>query len=414
MIAGSAFLPAYPAKAGRGIQPTGPRCGGWFVALGQRETPMKTAFIYTDAYMDYDYGPTHPLKVVRLKLTYELIKAYGLLSLPSVQFIPTRKANEEDLAIFHSRDYLTVLRQASEGTPQSGLVPYGLGPGDNPVFKGVYDWSLWVTGATLQAGDCVANGGKKIAFNMAGGLHHAQQSRASGFCYINDVVVGISRLIEQGKRVVYIDLDAHHGDGVQKAFYNTDTVLTISLHETGYTLFPGTGHEDEIGEGKGEGYSVNIPFPPFTGDENYLWAFEEIVPPLVKGFGPDVVVTQLGVDTFYNDPLANLHLSMVGFEKVVRRIKDLAPRWVALGGGGYEISNVARAWTLAWAVMNEVELDESLPESYQEKATRLGIREKNLRGEPPPLSHGLEGSFRREIERVVEYHHEKVFPRIIH
>ena len=375
---------------------------------------MKTAFVYTDAYMDYDYGPTHPLKVVRLKLTYELIKAYGLLSLPSVQFIETRKANEEDVAIFHRRDYLAALRQASEGLSQGGLMPYGLGPGDNPIFKGVYDWSLWVTGATLQAGECVANGERQMAFNIAGGLHHAQPSRASGFCYMNDVVVGISKLIEQGKRVVYIDIDAHHGDGVQEAFYKTDRVLTISLHESGYTLFPGTGHEDEMGEGEGVGYSVNVPFPPMTDDKNYLWAFEEIVPPLVKGFGPDVVVTQLGVDTFYDDPLANLHLSIYGFEKVVRRIKDLAPRWVALGGGGYEISNVARAWTLAWAVMNEVDLAESVPESYQEKAGRLGIREKNLRGDPPPPSHGVEGSFRKEIERVVEYHHKNVFPKIIH
>jgi acetoin utilization protein AcuC len=386
----------------------------YVVATGKRETAMKTAFVYTDAYMDYDYGPTHPLKVVRLKLTYELIKAYGLLNLPSVQFIPTRKASEEDVALFHSRDYLAALRQASEGISQSSLIPYGLGPGDNPIFKGVYDWSLWVTGATLQAGECVANGEKQTAFNIAGGLHHAQSSRASGFCYINDVVVGISKLIEEGKRVVYIDIDAHHGDGVQEAFYNTDKVLTISLHESGYTLFPGTGHEDEIGVGEGMGYSVNVPFPPMTDDESYLWAFEEIVPPLVKGFGPDVVVTQLGVDTFYDDPLTNLRLSIYGFEKVVRRIKDLAPRWVALGGGGYEISNVARAWTLAWAVMNEVDLAESLPECYQEKAGRLGLREKNLRGEPPPSSPGLEDSFRKEIERVVEYHHKHVFPKIIH
>jgi len=373
---------------------------------------MKTAFIYTDAYVDFDYGPTHPLKVIRLKLTYELIKAYGLLSLPFVQSIQTKKADDEDLALFHSRDYLDILKQASKGQSAKSFYHYGLGPGDNPIFKGLYDWSLWVTGATLQASELVAKGEKEIAFNIAGGLHHAQRSRASGFCYINDAVVGISKLLKQGKRVVYIDIDVHHGDGVQKAFYQTDQVLSISFHESGYTLFPGTGFESEIGEGAGEGYSVNVPFPAFTGDETYLWAFEEVVPPLLQAFKPDVVFSQLGVDTFYNDPLANLHLSIAGFERIVRRIKDLVPRWVALGGGGYEISNVARAWTLAWAIMNGIELNENLPEPYLEKAGRLGIHDRKLREGAPPPSQRYDNGGRMEIERVVDYLQKKVFPKI--
>jgi len=373
---------------------------------------MKTGFIYTDAYVEFDYGPTHPLKVIRLKLTYELIKAYGLLSLPSVQAIPTQKADDEDLALFHSRDYLDVLKQASEGRLARAFYHYGLGPGDNPIFKGLYDWSLWVTGGTLQAGELVAIGEKEIAFSIAGGLHHAQRSKASGFCYINDAVVGISRLLKQGKRVVYIDIDVHHGDGVQKAFYQTDQVLTISLHETGYTLFPGTGFESEIGEGAGEGYSVNVPFPPHTDDEMYLWAFEEIVPPLLQAFKPDVVFTQLGVDTFHNDPLGNLNLSIAGFEKVVRRIKDLVPRWVALGGGGYEVSNVVRAWTLAWAIMNGIELKENLPEAYLEKAARLGIYDRELREGGSPPSQSSDSGIRMEIERVVDYLQKKVLPKV--
>jgi acetoin utilization protein AcuC len=341
---------------------------------------MKTAFIYTDAYLDYDYGPTHPLRIIRLKLTYELIKAYGLLNLPSVQFISTLKAEEENAAIFHSQEYLNILRQANEGFLLGDAYVYGLGPGDNPIFQGLFNWSLLVTGATLQAVDFVADGKGEVAFNIAGGLHHAMRSRASGFCYMNDPVIGIMRLLSRGKRVAYIDIDAHHGDGVQKAFYETKQVLTISLHENGYTLFPGTGFEYEIGEGEGEGYSVNLPFPPFIGDEIYLWAFEEVVPELIHAFQPDVVVTQLGADTFYDDPLTNLHLSIRGYEKVLKRIKDLAPRWVALGGGGYNISNVARAWTLAWAVMNGIELKEELPESYLKEAMRMGIEEKELRG----------------------------------
>ena len=373
---------------------------------------MKTAFIYTDAYLDYDYGPTHPLKIIRLKLTYELIQAYGLLDLPSVQSIITKKAEEDDLALFHSRDYLNILEGASEGHLGGNAYSYGLGPGDNPIFPGLYNWSLLVTGATLQAVDFVAKGEGEIAFNIAGGLHHAMRSRASGFCYVNDPVIGILKLLDQGKRVAYIDIDAHHGDGVQAAFYGTNKVLTISLHESGYTLFPGTGFEYEIGEGKGEGYAINLPFPPYTDDEVYVWAFEEIVPPLIHAFRPDVVLTQLGVDSFYNDPLTNLQLSMIGFEKVVRRIKELAPRWVALGGGGYDLSNVARAWTLAWAVMNGIELSEELPKSYVEIAAKVGIYEKELRGKPESSSGRQSEENRTEVERIVDYLKKTVFPKL--
>jgi acetoin utilization protein AcuC len=373
---------------------------------------MKNAFIYTDAYLDYDYGPTHPLQIIRLKLTYDLIKAYGFLDLPSVQFIPTIKAEEKDLVSFHSKEYLNVLKQANEGYLIGDAYLYGLGPGDNPIFPGLFNWSLLVTGATLQAVDFVADGRGEIAFNIAGGLHHAMSARASGFCYINDPVIGIMRLLNRGKRVAYIDIDAHHGDGVQKAFYGINQVLTISLHETGYTLFPGTGFENEIGEGEGEGYSVNLPFPPYTDDEVYLWVFEEVVPELVHAFQPDVVVTQLGVDTFYNDPLTNLHFSILGYERVLKRIKGLAPRWVALGGGGYNIFNVVQAWTLAWAVMNGIELNEKLPESFFKEAVKMGIEERELRGHLRTPLHSQNKENRVEMERVVHYIKETVLPKV--
>jgi acetoin utilization protein AcuC len=373
---------------------------------------MKTAFIYTDAYLDYDYGPTHPLRIIRLKLTYDLIKAYELLDLPSVQFIPTIKAEEKDLAAFHSEEYLEILKQANEGRLTGSAYYFGLGPGDNPIFPGLYNFSLLLAGATLQAVDFVADEKGEIAFNIAGGLHHAMRSRASGFCYINDPVVGIMRLLSRGKRVAYIDIDAHHGDGVQKAFYETNRVLTISLHESGSTLFPGTGFEYEIGKGEGEGYSVNLPFPHDTDDEVYVWTFEEIVPELIHAFQPDVVVTQLGVDTFYDDPLTNLRLSILGYERVLKRIKDLAPKWVALGGGGYNISNVARAWTLAWAVMNGIELKEGLPESFSKEAERMGVEERELRGSLGTPLHGQNEENRMEMERVVHYVKETVLPKV--
>ena len=373
---------------------------------------MKSAFIYTDAYLDYDYGPAHPLRIVRLKLTYDLINGYGLLDLPSVQFIPTIKAEEKDLAVFHSEEYLNILKQANEGHFTEDAFLYGLGPGDNPIFPGLLDWSLLVTGATLQAVDFVVSGKGEVAFNIAGGLHHAMRSRASGFCYINDPVIGMMQLLSWGKRVAYIDIDAHHGDGVQKAFYESSQVLTISLHETGCTLFPGTGFEYEIGEGEGEGYSVNLPFPPHADDELYVWAFEEVVPELLHVFRPDIVVTQLGADTFYDDPLTTLDLSILGYERVLKRIKGLAPRWVALGGGGYNISNVARAWTLAWAIMNGVELNEKLPGSFSKEAMKIGIEERELRGRPRTPLHSQSKENRAEMERVVHYIKETVLPKV--
>ncbi len=373
---------------------------------------MKTGLIYTDSYLNYDYGPTHPLRIRRLKLTYDLIKAYGLLDLPSAQFISTLKAEQKDLIVYHSEEYLNMLRVANEGHFTGKAYPYGLGPGDNPIFPGVMDLSLLITGATLQAVDFVASGKGSVAFNMAGGLHHAMRSRASGFCYINDPVIGIMKLVSEGKRVAYLDIDAHHGDGVQKAFYESNRVLTISLHESGSSLFPGTGFQDEIGEGEGEGYSINLPFPPHTEDEVYLWTFEQVVPEIIHAFQPDILVTQLGVDTFYNDPLTNLDLSILGYERVLKRIKGLAPKWVALGGGGYDLSNVARAWTLAWAIMNGVELEEELPENFLKEAVKMGVEEKKLREHVISPWRSESKEKRMEMEKVVQYLKEKVFPKI--
>lgn len=373
---------------------------------------MKTGLIHTDSYLDYDYGPTHPLRIRRLKLTYDLIKAYGLLDQPSAQLITTLKAEVKDLIVYHSEEYLNMLRLANEGHFTGEAYVYGLGPGDNPIFPGLLDLSLLVTGATLQAVDFVAGGKGAIAFNMAGGLHHAMRSRASGFCYINDPVIGIMKLLSEGKRVAYLDIDAHHGDGVQKAFYESNRVLTISLHESGSSLFPWTGFESEIGQGEGEGYSVNLPFPPHTEDELYLWTFDQVVPEIIHAFQPDIVVTQLGVDTFSNDPLTNLDLTILGYERVLNRIRDLAPKWVALGGGGYDLSNVARAWTLAWAIMNGVELKEELPEDFLKEAAEMGMEEKKLREHAiSPRRSGSEEK-RTEMERVVQYIKENVFPKI--
>lgn len=340
---------------------------------------MKTAFLYSDDLSRFSYGATHPLKPVRLKLTYELIKACGLLAPDDPRMIVPAPAKREDLLAFHSPEYIAMLEASNTGKPVPGAAVFGLGEGDNPVFPGMFDWSLLVAGASLKAADLVDSGEVAIAFNISGGLHHALASRASGFCYINDPVLAIMLLMNRGRRVAYIDIDAHHGDGVQAAFYDTDTVLTISLHETGRTLFPGTGFERETGEGAGKGYSVNVPLPPEAGDEIFVRAFTDVVPRRIEQFKPDVIVSQLGVDTFRNDPLAHLNVTTEGFSTIVGMIKALAPKWVALGGGGYDVGNVARAWTLAWAIMNDAQAPDEIPASFLSQFSGAGFPGRRLR-----------------------------------
>jgi acetoin utilization protein AcuC len=373
---------------------------------------MKTAFIYSDDFAKYDYGPGHPLKPFRLKLAHDLIKAYGLLSLPDVRVVGAKPAEEDDLLLYHTADYIEILKAADSGLAVPGGERYGLGFGDNPVFEGVFEWSRLVTGASLQAAELVDSGEVPIAFNISGGLHHALASRASGFCYMNDPVIVISSLLKKGRRVAYIDIDAHHGDGVQEAFYRTDKVLTISLHESGLYLFPGTGFESEIGEREGRGYSVNIPMPPSSDDGLFMYAFNEVVPSLIERFRPDIVVGQLGVDSFLTDPLTHLNYTTNGFCHVVRKMKDLSPRWIALGGGGYEIANVAKAWTLAWAIMNNVDPPDELPEAFLEQYPLEGFRSRKLRDEEYQEKGAGREMMRAMVERVVAGIKEKVFPLI--
>jgi len=373
---------------------------------------MKTAFVYSREFERFDYGPVHPLRISRLQLAYELIDAYGLLSLPFTQHAEAESAGDDDLMLFHEREYLEVLKAANVGLEIPGAWSYGLGSGDNPVFRGLLDWSRLVTGASLKAAKMVDRGDADIAFNIAGGLHHATASKASGFCYINDPVITIISLLRNGRRVAYVDIDAHHGDGVQAAFYGTDKVLTISIHETGRMLFPGTGFEDETGTGEGKGYTVNVPMPPASDDEIFIYAFEEIVQPLVAKFGPDIVVTQLGVDSFMTDPLADLRYTNNGFCEAVRRLTDISGKLVALGGGGYDLPNVAKAWTLAWAIMNGVEIPDTLPEDFLKAHYHEGFGNKKIRDEVYIERSMRKEQMRKEVKRVIGYIREHVFPKV--
>ncbi len=375
------------------------------------EVPQ-TAFIYSERYQHFDYGPGHPLRIERLALTYELCRAYGLLDLPTTRLIEARDATEDEVVAFHRPDYLDVFRAADRGHPPPNLWDYGLGTSDNPTFPGMLAWSLLSTGASLQAMALVDSGEVECAFNVAGGLHHAAAARAAGFCYFNDAAVVIKHLLRRGRRVAYVDIDAHHGDGVQFGFFETDQVLTISIHESGETLFPGTGFAEEIGRGRGIGYAVNVPLLAGSDDEIFLWAFDQVVPPLLTAFNPDVVVTQLGVDTHRTDPLTNLAMTTTGFAEAVRRLQPLCRRWIALGGGGYNLENVPRSWTLAWAIMNHREVPDDMPESFLATFQRLGLRPRRLRDDPNPadsLTREQAWRFVREqvhrVQRLVLPHH---------
>jgi len=335
----------------------------------------KSAFVYSDKLQSYDYGAHHPLKMVRLRLTYELLKEYGAFLGPEVELVEAEPCTQRDAETVHYHEYLDVLNCIDHGVIPEELGKYGLGHGDNPAFKGVYAGSMLSTGASMQAARIVHEGLAGSAFNISGGLHHAMPRRASGFCYINDPAVAIKWLVGQGRKVAYIDIDAHHGDGVEHIFYDTDQVLTVSLHEDGNYLFPGTGFADIFGVGKGRGYAVNLPFIPGTGDEVFRWGFFELIPQLMDLYRPDIVVAQLGCDTFATDPLTHLQLTTNGFIDMVKGFRDLGLPWVALGGGGYDVTNVARAWSLAFGVMAGIELPAGLPEGYKEI-----LREERLPG----------------------------------
>lgn len=367
----------------------------------------KTAFIYTDDFSRFDYGDSHPLRVSRLRLTYELIKACGILTPPNSRFVEARIATDDELCLFHDKKYIECLKTLNAGKSVPEAYIYGLGSGDNPVFKGLLDWSRLLTGASLQAAEMVDNGDVQIALNIAGGLHHAMQAEASGFCYINDPVIAIKYLLKKDRKVAYIDIDAHHGDGVQAAFYNTDKVLTISIHETGRLLFPGTGFENEIGIGEGEGYSINVPLPPFSDDEIFLYAFNNIVPPAIEKFMPDIIVTQLGVDSFCSDPLAHLNFTNLAFIKVISKLKEMSLKWVALGGGGYDIPNVVKGWTLAWAVMNGLDLPDEIPQEFFEKYSHQGFPNKRIRDTEYVERGEQKDKMRAAVKRIMDFLYKK-------
>jgi acetoin utilization protein AcuC len=308
----------------------------------------------------YDFGASHPLRPERVLLTYDNITARGLDRLPHVSTVSSRPATDEEIGRAHDVRYIDAVKAIDAGAldARSGL-EFGLGTGDNPIFPNMHTAASAVCGASLTAAEEVASGRSMHSFNPAGGLHHARRSEASGFCIYNDPAVAIAKILDMqpGWRVMYVDVDVHHGDGVQWIFYDEPRVFTVSLHQSGRYLYPGTGFEDEIGTGPGRGTSANVPLSPLTGDGDYLWALENLLHPLAQAFKPDVILTQLGADTHHGDPLANLGLTMRAYPTMARILHEVvrehgSNRWVATGGGGYQAETVVpKVWTIHFAEM---------------------------------------------------------------
>ncbi|HEV8595581.1 MAG TPA: acetoin utilization protein AcuC [Thermoplasmata archaeon] len=383
---------------------------------GARRLPHKSTpphLIFDPGYQKYRFSDHHALREVRVRLAHDLIAGLGLLAHAS-EDSPAPAAEDAILSV-HEPGYVKAVKRLSKD-PRAPEPKFGLEPGDNPPFAGMYEAACLQAGGTLLASELVASGTAQRAYNLGGGFHHAMPARASGFCIFNDVAIGIRGLLKAGiRRVLYVDIDGHHGDGVQAIFYRDPKVLTISLHEDGRFLFPGSGFVDETGEAEGRGYSVNVPLPPHTRDPGWTRAFDSVVLPLAEAFRPEVLVTQTGADAHTLDPLTHLDLTTESYEHAGARFDEIArrwceDRWIAVGGGGYDVTVAPRVWALLFAAMVRRRPANSLPEDWLQECRKL------VRAEPP---HGTlrdastvaeDPAVSRDVARVIESVRATVFP----
>lgn len=305
---------------------------------------------WDESFTAYNFGPEHPMSPVRLDLTARLARDLGLFHHAGIVVTGADPVPDDVLTTVHTPEFVAAVRRAGSD-PHFATDAMGLGSDDVPSFPGMHEATARVVGASRDLALAVWNGEAAHGVNFTGGLHHAMPAKASGFCIYNDIAVAIRALLDAGaRRVAYVDVDVHHGDGVERVFWDEPRVLTISLHETGRVLFPGTGYPQDIGGARAEGNAVNMAFPPGTSDGPWLRAFHAIVPPLLHAFAPEILVTQHGCDSHLLDPLAHMALSLDGqrasYEALHELAHDLAGgRWLALGGGGYEVVDVVpRAW----------------------------------------------------------------------
>ena len=329
-------------------------------------SPNKAGFIYSDKLSQHILSASHPMQPKRLAMTYDLLKQYDAFNQNNAEVISPRNATRNELIKFHTEDYINAIKSVSNNSNSLSSALYNIGTADNPCYPQMFEAALLSTGGSALAADLLISSKYDSVFNISGGLHHAMRSNASGFCIFNDPVIAIEKFTENKMKVVYIDIDCHHGDGVQEAFYDRDDVLTISIHESGAFLFPGTGNTNEIGTGKGAGYSINVPLYPYTDDEIYTDTFKKIVPPLIEYFQPDVLVTQMGIDSHFEDPITHLSLTVQGFTEILKIFKSFNLKWLSLGGGGYNLQAVARAWASGWGVISNQTLPNAIPKNYDQ------------------------------------------------
>ena len=331
----------------------------------------RTAVFWDDAMLAYNFGRSHPMNPVRLDLTMRLASDLGVLD--HLEVVSPEPADVDELARVHTAEFIQAVQQASR-TPQDAAYQHGLGTPDVPAFEGMHEASAMIAGATLAAARAVHEGELAHGISPAGGLHHAMPDAAAGFCVYNDVALAIAFLLDAGvERVAYVDVDVHHGDGVEHIFWNDPRVMTISIHESPRSLYPGTGWSDDVGGPSAQGFSVNIPLPAGTGDTGWLRALCSVAPQLLAAFSPQVVVSQHGCDSHVRDPLAHLSLSIDGQRRAAELVHNWAHefaggKWVASGGGGYAVVDVVpRIWTLLMAELSghPIPAETPVPEAWR-------------------------------------------------
>ena len=355
-----------------------PGCGAGY---GCRMT-FSVQIVWSDDLLGYDFGPGHPMAPVRLGLTMDLARDLGVLDAPGISFVDPAPADDSLLARVHTHEFIDAVRAASyEGRSDPAR---GLGTDDVPIFAKMHDAAARIVGGSCAVAQAVWSGEATHGVNIAGGMHHAMPDAAAGFCVYNDASVAIQTLLDEGaQRVAYVDFDAHHGDGVERAFVDDPRVLTVSIHQSGATLFPGTGYPTDTGTGAGHGHAVNIALPPATVGSQWLRAIDAVVPDVLRAFGPEIIVSQHGCDAHAADPLSDLRVCVAAQRRAAMWIHDLAHeladgRWVVLGGGGYAVLDVVPfAWThlLAIATHAPIALETPVPATWHARVTELYDRD---------------------------------------
>lgn len=372
----------------------------------------RAVFVYSSQFEKMNYPKECPFNISRAPRTRNLLKSMDLLEkAPTVKQVVTEPADRETLKKFHTPRYLDALQRAAQGEHDIEALHMGIGSPDCPIFKDMYNYSALTCGASLLGVRMILSQETDLAFNPSGGLHHSGPEMAAGFCYMNDIALACLVLSQSGKRVLYLDIDVHHGDGVQNAFYDRDDVFMISMHESGKDLFPGTGFVDEIGTGKGKGYNVNLPLIIGTYDEIYLHAFNEAVLPLIKVYNPDVIVFELGTDTLAGDPLAHLRLTNNAYVYIIEQLLGFEKPILMTGGGGYNIENTVRAWALAWSVLSGLDsqnhdLNIGLGGVFMQSTDWAGgLRDREL-----PISEDQKQIVEPAVQKVIDEVKKTIFP----